>query len=258
MPVISRSPESLVIDIEAVIGAGKSTLLNILEQEIPNAFIIKEPIEEWEQSGMFRKYCDDKHRWAYTFQTDAMLSRIEECERVVDRANKSGIFNPIFFSERSIFSDKLFTETLHEEGAISDLEYKCYERWFKRWGDICPAVPDIILYLQTDHDTTMKRIIGRGRQGEIDSKDINIENLYENPDIKKLSDFQLHLRNKHDLYFGADESETRLEIIQGKTISVFKINVTENYRDDLLVRERIVTQIKNIIDNYLKCVRQVV
>lgn len=83
----------IVYSIEGNIGSGKSTLLQLLRSHIPTMTVSPEPIGEWQRIGSYNileAYYNDSKRWAYSFQTYALLTRMNQLFRMV-RAPHSGL-----------------------------------------------------------------------------------------------------------------------------------------------------------------------
>ena len=87
------------IYVEANIGSGKTTFLNLLEEDYNT---IKEPLDEWlkltdGKENILDKFYKDADRWAYTFQMETFMSRIESI--------KKNEIEGINIIERSIYTD---------------------------------------------------------------------------------------------------------------------------------------------------------
>ena len=69
-----------IFSIEGNIGSGKSTLLSLICNHVPKVKVIPEPVADWQNISKFNlldQYYQEPHRWAYTFQTNAILSRMK-------------------------------------------------------------------------------------------------------------------------------------------------------------------------------------
>jgi deoxyadenosine/deoxycytidine kinase len=153
-----------VISLDGNIGAGKTTLLNTLKN-IPDVYVIDEPVGVWEQfnvngKNILQHFYEDQHRWAYTFQNAAILTRIIHINKAIEE-------NPgykLYITERSILTDKfVFAKMLHKDKVINDMEMQLYNMWFDNFGTMNVAG---ILWLTTDVPTCVERIKIRGRPGE--------------------------------------------------------------------------------------------
>ena len=70
-----------IYSIEGNIGSGKSTFLNLLKVHVPQINVIPEPVAEWQKVSqkynLLDEYYKDPNRWAFTFQINAILSRMK-------------------------------------------------------------------------------------------------------------------------------------------------------------------------------------
>lgn len=157
-----------VLVVEGIISAGKSTLINeVLVPELSKTMrvkVIREPVDEWVRLGLLQRFYADKKRWAYTFQTKAFRDRIVECQKALD----SLIAEPVdlFIMERSPLSDQIFMRTLFRDGDVDQLEMDMYLEWCNLWKQLMPFELDLFLYVRTDLDHCMQRLVTRSRDGE--------------------------------------------------------------------------------------------
>lgn len=72
--------------IEGNIGSGKSTFLQLLQSHVPQIQVIPEPVAEWQKISdkfnLLEEYYKKPDRWAFTFQINAVLSRMKELDRL--------------------------------------------------------------------------------------------------------------------------------------------------------------------------------
>lgn len=105
---------NIVYSIEGNIGSGKSTLLQLLRTHIPAMVVSPEPIGEWQRIGkhnILEAYYQHPQRWAYSFQTYALLTRMNQLYRMI-RAHPQQ--NRPLFTERSIAADReIFAQLVH-------------------------------------------------------------------------------------------------------------------------------------------------
>mgnify|MGYP006089953655 CR=1 FL=1 len=71
----------------------------------------------------------------------------------------------IIFTERSVVSDKyVFAKMLYDDKILSETEYTIYNEWHNEFIKDLPK--PIIIYLKTDPEVALSRVIKRNRQGE--------------------------------------------------------------------------------------------
>jgi len=114
-----------IFSIEGNIGSGKSTLVRVLSEKLHHIaqapiIYVQEPVSEWnnikDRNGktILEKFYADQHKYAFSFQMMAYISRLALLKRVI-KENP----NAILITERSVFTDKeVFAKMLYDEGKI--------------------------------------------------------------------------------------------------------------------------------------------
>lgn len=181
-----------LIQIDGIIGAGKTffieCLVEYLESKGRRVGLIKEPVNRWQGEGnILESFYKDPKRWAYTFQTIAFVHRVKEIKDCLDKAKKCGIDTLI--AERGPYTDRLFVNVAVKLGNINKLEMGIYPDWWEMWAEIAGKVPDKIIYLNTNLDVAMRRVVERNRLGE---GGVTI-------------DYQRMLKEEHDTLFASGE-----------------------------------------------------
>ncbi len=209
------------ISIEATIGAGKTTLCRKLREYFSTSTIsiIEEPVQKWIDIGILQKFYDDQERWSYTFQSYTFLTRMEE----IMCAETSG--SEINIVERSIFSDrKIFAESLHSSGKMTDIEWNMYCQWWNWLSEECfrrIGKPNGHIYLRVDPDVAYSRMSKRNRSEETG---VPIEYLRQNVE-------------KHDSWL-LNES------------NVLVIDANEDFEEDHVKFQELVDKITNFLQSF--------
>lgn len=176
-----------IIVIEGIIGSGKSTLVKNLSAHLKSlgysVAVALEPVDEWVKSGLLQQFYSNKQRFAYLFQTAVF---VDQTNVYFDAVNKPVDYVII---ERSLLSNTIFAELLHEEESMTDLEMRQYSRWAGFWHKTLNISPSHFIYLSPSVETAMTRLRSRGRDGESGIS----------------ADYQARLKQKHDLLFGKRE-----------------------------------------------------
>lgn len=163
----------IIISIEGNIGTGKSTILENLEHHLiqnsaPGEILfLKEPVDIWEsitdEAGhtILEKFYEDQHRYAFTFQVMAYISRLT----MLKKAIKENSDCKVIIIERSLSADKnIFMQMLHDDGKADKMEYDIYNKWY------CEFIDDYrvnaMIYLDTAPEICAERINKRHRNGE--------------------------------------------------------------------------------------------
>jgi deoxyadenosine/deoxycytidine kinase len=152
--------------LEGNVGAGKSTFLNMLQEKM-NIEILFEPTKKWQNVGddgnLLDLFYKDTKRWAYTFQSYAFITRVED----VLKARMSGERSGILVSERSVYCDRFcFAKNCFEDGNMTALEWQIYKQWFVWLVDSYMQKPDAFIYLQVGPEVCYQRLTRRARSEE--------------------------------------------------------------------------------------------
>lgn len=136
--------------------------------------IVPEPVGLWQKVfgragsskvfNILEAFYAEPSRYAYTFQNYVFMTRF------LQEKTTRGSGCPIRIMERSVLSDRnVFTESLLDNGWLTELEYGLYEAWFDPMIKNFPTlVPDGFVYLRADPETCMRRLRRRARCEELD------------------------------------------------------------------------------------------
>lgn len=203
--------------VEGIIGAGKSTFIksvkDYIEKHHPDIRVLAlfEPIEEWEKSGLFKLFYNDKTRWAYTFQTFVYTSR---CNQVLNHAELFDMYD-IILIERSIWSDKyFFMDSMFNAGVITPEEYEAYNMSWKLHSSLMNFEYSFI-FLNTDVEKSMERIKKRARHDEI------VDEEYERG--LHTSHVEFFKGCKNHVEIKTDEELTSLSFLSGICRTIFNV-----------------------------------
>ena len=144
-----------MFSIEGNIGSGKSTLIQRIKLEGYN--VLEEPVPLWTNyhgHNLLQSYYQRPDRYAYLFQRHVL-----ETQTLQHKLKPTVI-------ERSISSTRFcFTEVLHTEGLLTNLEYELikiqYEKIRKE-----TELPSTIIYLRSEPIRIIENIQHRAREGE--------------------------------------------------------------------------------------------
>lgn len=147
------SPKFLAI--EGVIGVGKTTLARLLQPHFPRSSVL---LELFEENPFLADFYQNRAQYAFQTQIFFLLSRYHQQHEAVPQALKQGHL----ISDYTFAKDELFAWL-----NLKDDELAMYGRVHAALGDKIPP-PDLIVYLQADHDVVMRRIAQRDRPYERD------------------------------------------------------------------------------------------
>jgi deoxyadenosine/deoxycytidine kinase len=155
----------LMILLEGNIGAGKTTVGRAAARSGTLGFI-EEPTRLWRAgfaSNLLDQFYRDPHRWAFTFQICAFVTRAKTWSEVLQLTDHSRVI-----LERSIFCDRnVFAQNCFKTGLMTATEFELYTGlWEFLVAHYC-AEPDLILYLRTPAEECISRIKARDRSEEV-------------------------------------------------------------------------------------------
>ncbi len=143
------------VAIEGVIGVGKTTLTRLLQSKFENASVL---LEVFEENPFLAGFYKDREQLGFQTQLFFLLSRYHQQHEAVPKALQQGML----ISDYTFAKDELFAWL-----NLKDDELAMYGRVHAALGEKIP-IPDLIVYLQADHDMIMRRITLRDRPYERD------------------------------------------------------------------------------------------
>ena len=137
------------------IGVGKTELTNRLSAEL-GWLAYYEPVIHNPYLDAF--YADMK-RWSFHLQIYFLSERFKAQAQIGD--------SPLpFIQDRTIYEDaEIFARTLHEQGSMTEVDYRNYDALFRVLVSFLRR-PDLIIYLKASPEVLMDRIARRGRPSE--------------------------------------------------------------------------------------------
>jgi deoxyguanosine kinase len=153
-PDINRHTRYIVT--EGPLGVGKTSLTTLLAGELGARLVL----ERAEDNPFLSDFYKDSARYRFQTQMFFLLNRYSQQEEMV----QPDLFTRITISDYLFAKDRIFAYL-----TLNDHELALYEQIYKM---LEPKIvrPDLVIFLQADTDTLVKRIKLRGRPFE---KDIN-------------------------------------------------------------------------------------
>eukprot|EP00960_Hanusia_phi_P034327 750995-Hanusia_phi.AAC.2 len=188
----SSACESKFFSFEGIIGAGKSTLLRKLQES--GVLVIPEPLQAWQENGIFEAFYKDMSRWSFTFQIAAFTTRVNSVESALVSSSSSSPSSslPWMVGERSWFADSyVFEPLLHRDGHLNHIEHENYRQWWQ-WAEKRAPKTSGIIYLRASPATCLQRIKKRSRAEEVDIPLEYLRGLYE-----KHEDWLMHKKTPY-------------------------------------------------------------
>jgi deoxyguanosine kinase len=199
----------MYIAIEGVIGVGKTSLARLLQRH----FEAKLLLEAFEENPFLSDFYADRQRYAFQTQIFFLLSRYRQQREAVPAALASGNLIADYTFEK----DALFAR-LNLEGD----ELETYQQVHNALAERITS-PDLVVYLEVDTNTAMKRIAQRDRPYErnMDESYIDLVNQGYQHHFSDHSQHQILTIDSSRLDFVANNSD--LEYVVNKIRSALGI-----------------------------------
>jgi deoxyadenosine/deoxycytidine kinase len=137
------------------IGVGKTELTTRLSAEL-GWMAYYEPVI---QNPYLDDFYADMSRWSFHLQIYFLSERFKAQVQIGSSALP-------FIQDRTIYEDaEIFARTLHDQGSMTDVDYRNYTSLFHVLVSFLRK-PDLIIYLKASPDVLMERIARRGRPSE--------------------------------------------------------------------------------------------
>lgn len=158
----------MVITIAGFIGGGKSSLAQILSEHL-NSEAFYESVDDNPILPLFYTASKEEislNRYPFLLQLWFLNTRFKSIKRAL--TNKNNVL------DRSIYEDLYFCQVNYELGRISELEFEIYKsllnNMLEELDELPKKAPDLMIYLKGNFETFLSRIVGRGREYELDEE----------------------------------------------------------------------------------------
>lgn len=141
----------MYLAIEGVIGVGKTTLARLLAP-VFNAQLL---LEAFEENPFLSRFYADRARYAFQTQIFFLLSRYRHQQEMHQALKRGNLISDYTFAK-----DRLFARL-----NLSGDELALYESLYEALAERI-VLPDLIVYLQAETDTLLRRIAFRDRPYE--------------------------------------------------------------------------------------------
>jgi len=174
---------------EGPIGVGKTSLTMLLAEELGARLIL----EQAEENPFLTQFYKDPSRYRFQTQMFFLLSRFSQQKEMA----QPDLFSRIMISDYLFNKDRIFAYV-----NLDDNELPLYEQFYKI---LEPKIvqPDLVIFLQADTDTLLRRIKQRGRsfEKEIGPDYISAVNEAYNQFFFRYTDTPLLVINTSDIDF---------------------------------------------------------
>jgi deoxyadenosine/deoxycytidine kinase len=152
-------------------GVGKTTVVEHLKKSVTSVTYLEEPVDIWRQvadpktgENILNRMYHNPHRWAYTFENLAYVTRAKQLLDVLNRSDCD-----IIVIDGALALDKnAYAQKLRDEGKMDDIEWTAYNIWNSFCETLIRQHQITYLYLKCDPKKLYDRKVKRNRPEEAD------------------------------------------------------------------------------------------
>jgi deoxyadenosine/deoxycytidine kinase len=162
------------IFIEGNVGSGKTWIINLIKkQKFEKINIMEEPVNNWIDIGIFKKYYSNPERWGLTFQLFVIMTKLN---RLSEISNKD-----INIIERSGYSDRyVFMNNMKNNGILNNMEVLIYDIIYETLMKKYEIDKNSkYIYIKTSPEKCLNRIKKRNREDEKEIDIFTIKNWHK-------------------------------------------------------------------------------
>ncbi|MBY0353243.1 deoxynucleoside kinase [Candidatus Babeliales bacterium] len=217
--------------IEGATGVGKTTFVQLLEKNLPNVTAVYEPVETFFDvngaGNMLELFWSNPQRWTFTTNAYISLMHLQAAENRIKDTTAS-----VAFVDRSLYADcYVYGKMAHLQGTMNDLEWEILQQLTNWLGTNGITRPRGFIYLQTSPQTALDRVRARSRTGE---------------EVLSLQYEEL-LDTFYREWF-VEQKDIPSSLAQ---VPVLIIDATQNFKDDPIVQQQCIDQVKAFIEKLL-------
>lgn len=154
------------------IGAGKSSLATALGKHF-GTDVYYESVGD---NPVLELYYQDREKYAFLLQVYFLNKRFKNIKEACKHNND--------VLDRSIYEDALFLDLNYKNGMVTKQEHDIYhellDNMLEELEGLPKKAPDLLIYIDVDFDTMLKRIKGRGRDFEQIENNDGLYDYYKN------------------------------------------------------------------------------
>jgi len=162
------------IAVEGPIGVGKTSLVDMLARRFRGTRVLEDV-----ENPFLGEFYKDKRGAAFRCQLFFLLSRHDQQKQIAQR----DLFTELILADYTFAKDKIFAYL-----TLEDSELMIYNRLYDLLEESVPK-PDLVIYLQANLDTLLRRIKKRGR---------DYEKAISPPYLQELSEAYAHYFYRYD------------------------------------------------------------
>lgn len=224
------SPEIPCFFVEGSTGVGKTTFVELLKKNLVNADVVYEPVETFTNvngaGNILELFFGNPTRWTFTTESYITLMHSKAVENKAKNSSAS-----VIIVDRSMYADcYIYGKMALRLGTMNPIEWEIYKQLVTCIAKSTSSKPHGFIYLQTDPQIALDRVRLRKRIGE---EEVSIE-------------YQESLNNCYHEWF-IEKKDIPHDLAE---IPVLIINATQNFKDDPIVQQQCIDQVKTFIEKY--------
>lgn len=166
-----------IVFLEGAIGCGKSSIINAC----PDAFAcVRENLDVWRTVGYPMLAYQDPQAHGWNFQSLVLATQQHDLAAALQTDAQ------IIVVERSVVSNAIFAELMHEDGTISDLQMSIYRQQHKAaelaMTSLCAGATVHHIWLDVSPEECLKRLTHRNKTNQDGESAVSLQymqRLYE-------------------------------------------------------------------------------
>ncbi|AMM44809.1 deoxynucleoside kinase [Bacillus phage SP-15] len=209
------------IGVEGTVGAGKSTLTKALAEKF--GFNL---VSEQFENPYFDLFYREPEKYAFSMHIQMFRQHFKEVMKAMELGN--------VIMDRTMLASLVFMKVLHQEGTVNEVDYKNYVDTITTFAPLVKS-PDVIIYLQVSKETSVHRIMNRGRSAELNASIsywYRLRDEYENW-YKNYTQSPKILVNVDDLDFAnrPEDLDRTIDLIRKELLKINCSKVAQAFRE---------------------------
>ncbi|MEW6040213.1 MAG: deoxynucleoside kinase [Elusimicrobiota bacterium] len=144
-----------IVIVSGNIGSGKTTLIEMLSQKMG----WKPHYEFVNNNPYLPQFYEDMKRWAFNLEIFFLTCRVKQYQKMMQE-------DGVCLADRVVYEGRyVFTENLLRCGVLSETDFKTYLDLYEALIENLRN-PTLVVYLKTKTETSVTRILQRGREWE--------------------------------------------------------------------------------------------
>lgn len=156
---------ALRLNVIAIPAAGKTSATQLLAAKNPSIFLVPEPVEKWRKTGHLERFYQDKKKYAFDMQWNAVKTRFEDLQESI--AGAGPLDGKVIVMDGCMESDRYgFVQALFEDGFMTPEDKARYETNYDEMMSGGIRKDEFFVFLHCDPKVCLARAKIRARSEE--------------------------------------------------------------------------------------------